>query len=597
VGPSESIGEVGILAPDRLRNATVTADTIVSALFWHADDVRTALQSAPNVRSRFEELAQELERSRFLKDVAPFASLDADQRRELARRVETRSLEEGKVLFRQGEMGEECYLVRSGRIQIVRRDGGDERDVALAGPGTVLGESSILTLAPRTATGTAVEPVQVLVLPRAALEATLGTSSDTERRVHDLVRLRHRPTRVAGVEVHELETAEGDAVAVLKEPLSHRYFRLSRQGLFVWNRLDGSRNVKDLALEYMQVFSAFAPDAIADLLMGLARNGFIESGEGEGADGAGPPAERRHRFTGWAYRFLTWRRELPSLDRLTDALDRHGGKLLFTPVAQVVLLLIALAGPVAVALNASEVGNALRTSDANVIWVLLLGFFVSPIVHDAGHALATKHYGREVRGGIGFFWFSPILYVDTSDMWLAPRRQRVIVTLAGPYAGIVFGSLAALATFVVDSPLLLIGLWELALFAYAESILNLCPLLELDGYYLLVHLLDKPNLRRRSLAFLHRTFPRVLHDRSVLRGHGLEVAYGVASLLFVALLALYTVVMFRLGIEPLLRHVASDDASRAAGWVLGLLVIVIATAGAIGDLQRAEEEDPHKSSE
>ena len=36
-----------------------------------------------------------------------------------------------------------------------------------------------------------------------------------------------------------------------------------------------------------------------------------------------------------------------------------------------------------------------------------------------GPRLTTKHYGREVpRVGVGWYWFGPVAYVDTSDMWL-----------------------------------------------------------------------------------------------------------------------------------------------------------------------------------
>ena len=56
--------------------------------------------------------------------------------------------------------------------------------------------------------------------------------------------------------------------------------------------------------------------------------------------------------------------------------------------------------------------------------------------------------------GVGWYWFGPIAYVDTSDMWLAGRKERVFVSLAGPYADLVTGGLAALVAWFVPNPVL-----------------------------------------------------------------------------------------------------------------------------------------------
>ena len=50
-------------------------------------------------------------------------------------------------------------------------------------------------------------------------------------------------------------------------------------------------------------------------------------------------------------------------------------------------------------------------------------------VHEAGHALAIRHYGRRVRQlGVALYYLFPCVYVDSTDMTLASRRQRVVVS-------------------------------------------------------------------------------------------------------------------------------------------------------------------------
>jgi putative peptide zinc metalloprotease protein len=589
LGPSETVGEMGLLSSDAIRSATVVADTPVTTVFVGKAGFDALLQSSEGVRRCLEVAVETLKLARFIKTAAPFAILDDRTRRALVGRVSVERRWQGDVIFEEGEAGDRCYLVRSGRLEISRTVDGAPTVVTIAGAGALVGETAILTSSPRTATATALDPVELLSISKADLDQVLDMSADTHRRVTDLVRLRHRPTRAPGVEVHQRRTGDRETVSVLKDPLTHRYFQLSPQGLFVWERLDGDANVKDLALAYMHEFRSFGPDAIADLLLRLDHAGFIvgpSMADRESAGRAPKPNIARRVLA-----LLTWQREVRSLDRIMGILHAGGGKYLFTPAAQLILGLIVVAGPAALALSSEKVHAAIEASHPSTVVILFIGLTAAAFVHDGGHALATKHYAREVRGGFGFFWFSPILFIDTSDMWLAPRWQRIVVTLAGPYAGLIFGSLCGLATLLTSNELLLIGLWELSLFAYAETLLNLSPLLELDGYYLLVHVLDRPNLRRRSLAFLYRDLPRAFRDRSVLRGHGFDLLYGLASLGFVAFLSLYAIVMFRLAIRPLLAGVVAPSILTAIGWVLALSVGVLSIVAVVGDLQRAAEAE------
>ncbi len=66
----------------------------------------------------------------------------------------------GKVLIREGDRGREFFVIVSGEVE-VRRKG---RKRATLGPGTFVGEMALLSKAPRSATVTAMTPVDVLVV-------------------------------------------------------------------------------------------------------------------------------------------------------------------------------------------------------------------------------------------------------------------------------------------------------------------------------------------------------------------------------------------------------------------------------------------------
>ncbi len=69
----------------------------------------------------------------------------------------------GQELVRQGDPGEDFFIITSGRAR-VERDGGLLRDL---GPGDFLGEISLVDGSPRTATVVALEPIRALTIQRA----------------------------------------------------------------------------------------------------------------------------------------------------------------------------------------------------------------------------------------------------------------------------------------------------------------------------------------------------------------------------------------------------------------------------------------------
>ena len=79
---------------------------------------------------------------------------------------EIRRLSEGTLLTRQGDPGDELYLVLDG-VAVVEVDG---RAVAELGPGAVVGERAILEEGLRTSTVRATTPLRVAVARRAAID-------------------------------------------------------------------------------------------------------------------------------------------------------------------------------------------------------------------------------------------------------------------------------------------------------------------------------------------------------------------------------------------------------------------------------------------
>ena len=78
-------------------------------------------------------------------NVPLFSSLPVVEIDVLAATLESQSLRDGAILFREGEPGESLYIMLGGGVEIVKALGSDaERVLALSGPGDLIGEMSLL---------------------------------------------------------------------------------------------------------------------------------------------------------------------------------------------------------------------------------------------------------------------------------------------------------------------------------------------------------------------------------------------------------------------------------------------------------------------
>jgi CRP-like cAMP-binding protein len=277
LGPGELCGELSLLEAGSRRQATVTAVEPLLLLGLRAADFRLALDAHPEGRSSFEKLADDLLVTRLLKQASPFSTLEGERLRRLAARLERLEVSTGETIIRQGEPGEECYVLRSGRVEVLAMGAqGDERILATLDPGSLFGEAALLTDGPRNATVRALEPCTLLALRRTDLLEVLGEDRQTRERMLELVRMRDRPRRVRGIEVHHRTTITGETITTLKDARRDTNHRLSPAGWFVWQRLDGEHTLRDLTSEYLATHEASASHAVVEAVVGLVAAGFVE---------------------------------------------------------------------------------------------------------------------------------------------------------------------------------------------------------------------------------------------------------------------------------------------------------------------------------
>lgn len=94
-----------------------------------------------------------------------------------------RSYVKGTVLFREGERGEEMFVIQSGRVQVSMKVRGVEKVLSNLQPGEFFGEMAILNGKPRSATAVVVEDAKLLVIDAKTFEAMVRGNSEISLRM------------------------------------------------------------------------------------------------------------------------------------------------------------------------------------------------------------------------------------------------------------------------------------------------------------------------------------------------------------------------------------------------------------------------------
>jgi len=89
----------------------------------------------------------------------------------------------GSILFRDGDQGDEMYVIQSGKVRIAVFAGEVEKTLAVLGPGEFFGELAILNNRPRSATAVIEEDASLLVIEPRAFESMLRKNSEVAIRL------------------------------------------------------------------------------------------------------------------------------------------------------------------------------------------------------------------------------------------------------------------------------------------------------------------------------------------------------------------------------------------------------------------------------
>jgi len=155
--------------------------------------------------------ADDLLRSKFLRDDKGEAIVPTEELRRLASSLKRHRYSEGEILFKQGDKGDFCYIVSRGAIKgrIVYQEAGKTYPVEFTlGPGDIFGEMSLLTGMPRTATGIVTEEAELLEIGAQDFAGLLQRNPALAETIASLISRRNRKNRESLEKTKELSAKD-----------------------------------------------------------------------------------------------------------------------------------------------------------------------------------------------------------------------------------------------------------------------------------------------------------------------------------------------------------------------------------------------------
>jgi len=142
-------------------------------------------------------------------------------------------------------------------------------------------------------------------------------------------------------------------------------------------------------------------------------------------------------------------------------------------------------------------------SDLVEFWFL---FGAMAFFHESCHGLTCKHFGANVeKMGFTLMYFAPSFFCDATQVWIyGGKWERIATVIAGIWGDLIICFFATLVWWTTVPGMLAHNLAYkiMMVTGIGVSLLNLNPLIKLDGYYLFSELIGKPDLKESTSEYL-----------------------------------------------------------------------------------------------
>ncbi|NLI75467.1 MAG: cyclic nucleotide-binding domain-containing protein [Candidatus Riflebacteria bacterium] len=150
-------------------------------------------------------MATEIDKIQFLSKVSLFANLNDKTLLDLSAITVEQTIPAKTTVFKEGDPGDAIYIVKSGKINILKRNSSGQDSVLVTlGKDSVIGDMAVIDDMPRSASVATVQDTTFLIITKHDFRALLGSSPEVAVQILKLMTERLRKTNAS---LKELETS------------------------------------------------------------------------------------------------------------------------------------------------------------------------------------------------------------------------------------------------------------------------------------------------------------------------------------------------------------------------------------------------------
>jgi putative peptide zinc metalloprotease protein len=169
-------------------------------------------------------------------------------------------------------------------------------------------------------------------------------------------------------------------------------------------------------------------------------------------------------------------------------------------------------------------------------------FAAMAFLHESFHGLTCKHFGGNVESmGFSLMYFAPSFFCDVTQIWIyGGKWERIATVIAGIWGDLIVCFLGTAVWWATTPGMIAHNLAYKVMMVtgIGVSVLNLNPLIKLDGYYIFCELIGEPDFKERTSAYLSGWTRKYLFGMPAeveyvpLRRRPFYLVYGVLSAIY-----------------------------------------------------------------
>lgn len=134
----------------------------------------------------------------------------------------------GSMIFREGDPGEEMFIIQSGQVKITKKTSDGEKTLVILSEGDFFGEMAVIDKEPRSASAVAQTDTKLIVLNQEVFEATMQSNAHIVKKIlrNMSSRLREANKQIANLMLKDINRRVANTLLMLV----HKHGRQTDKG-------------------------------------------------------------------------------------------------------------------------------------------------------------------------------------------------------------------------------------------------------------------------------------------------------------------------------------------------------------------------------